>query len=129
SELLKLHVPGQYGHGQAGAEFSSAVAWFRPVPSSDWLGQQQQGVSLLSVSAEWPEQQQQQAGAASVCRTGGGQRQTTRVALASKNAAKLTAEIRLRQGIRIVREARPSRSTINLIYCTLFPSTSNASSR
>src|SRR5262249_2238975 len=89
SELLKLHVPGQYGHGQAGTDLSSAVAWFRAVPSSDWLGQQQQGVSLLSVSAEWPEQQQQQAGAASVCRTGEARSETSGVALASRNAAKL----------------------------------------
>ena len=70
SKLLWLHVPGQYGHGQAGADFSSAVAWFLAVPSSDWLGQQQQGLSEISASAVWPEQQQQQAGAASGCRTG-----------------------------------------------------------
>jgi hypothetical protein len=99
------------------------------VQLSDGLGQQQQGFSALSASAEWLELQQQQAGIASGCRTGEAPSETSGVALASKNAAKLTAEISFRQRFGIVREPRISGSTTNLTYCTFFPTTSNASSK
>src|SRR5262249_13796558 len=66
SRLFWQLAAGQYGHGQAGTDWSSAVASFFAAVSLAWTDRQQQHMSPVSTPAEPPEQQQEQACAPSL---------------------------------------------------------------